>query len=76
MLFWNDKEKDEVCSFCGSSRWKVHEANPEHEVNPPKRKALKILRWFPLKPRLQRLFTSSKTSNLMKMLTYEVDFLI
>ncbi|KAJ0592692.1 hypothetical protein HanHA300_Chr03g0088101 [Helianthus annuus] len=66
MLFWNDKEKDEVCSFCGSSRWKVHEANPEHEVNPPKRKALKILRWFPLKPRLQRLFTSSKTSNLMK----------
>ncbi|XP_022022263.1 uncharacterized protein LOC110922267 isoform X1 [Helianthus annuus] len=66
MLFWDDKEKDEVCSFCGSSRWKVYEASPEDEESPPKKKASKILRWFPLKPRLQRLFMSSKTSNLMK----------
>ncbi|KAK9073298.1 hypothetical protein SSX86_007622 [Deinandra increscens subsp. villosa] len=66
MLFWDGKEKDEVCSFCGSSRWKVHEGNPDHEVSPPKKKASKILRWFPLKPRLQRLFMSSKTSDLMK----------
>ncbi|XP_022024563.1 uncharacterized protein LOC110924893 [Helianthus annuus] len=65
MLFWDDKEKDEVCSFCGSSRWKVHEASPEDEESPPKKKACKILRWFPLKPRLQRFFMSSKTSNLM-----------
>ncbi|KAJ0479892.1 putative transposase, Ptta/En/Spm, plant [Helianthus annuus] len=66
MLFWDDKEKDEVCSFCGSSRWKVYEASPEDEESPPKKKASKILRWFPLKPRLQRLFMSLKTSNLMK----------
>ncbi|KAK1414097.1 hypothetical protein QVD17_29837 [Tagetes erecta] len=66
MLFWEDKEKDEVCSFCGSSRWKVHESSPENEVSPPKKKASKILWWFPIKPRLQRLFMSSKTSNLMK----------
>ncbi|XP_076952859.1 uncharacterized protein LOC143626766 [Bidens hawaiensis] len=66
MLFWDNKEKDEVCSFCGSSRWKVHESSPEDEVSVPKKKASKILRWFPLKPRLQRLFMSSKLSNLMK----------
>ncbi|XP_076914543.1 uncharacterized protein LOC143573590 [Bidens hawaiensis] len=65
MLFWDDKEKDEICSFCGSSRWKVHESSPEDEVGAPKKKASKILRWFPIKPRLQRLFMSSKTSNLM-----------
>ncbi|KAF5814582.1 putative Transposase-associated domain-containing protein [Helianthus annuus] len=44
MLFWDDKEKDEVCSFCGSSRWKVYEASPEDEESPPKKKASKILR--------------------------------
>ncbi|KAD4982079.1 hypothetical protein E3N88_18750 [Mikania micrantha] len=67
MLFWDEKEKDEVCSFCGSSRWKVNESNPDDDVSPPpKKKASKILRWFPLKPRLQRLFMSSKTSELMK----------
>lgn len=27
---------------------------------------MNILRWFPLKPRLQRLFMSSKTADLMK----------
>jgi hypothetical protein len=66
MLFWDGKEKEEVCSFCGSSRWKVHADNPTPEVSPPKKKASKILRYFPLKPRLQRLFMSSKTSDLMK----------
>ncbi|GKE21109.1 hypothetical protein Tco_1432621, partial [Tanacetum coccineum] len=29
------------------------------------KKAANILRWFPLKPRLQRLFMSSKTASLM-----------
>jgi hypothetical protein len=31
-----------------------------------KKKGAKILRWFPLKPRLQRLFLSSKTAAYMK----------
>jgi hypothetical protein len=31
-----------------------------------KKKGAKILRWFPLKPRLQRLFMSSKTTAYMK----------
>ena len=31
-----------------------------------KKKAAKVLRWFPLKPRLQRLFMSPKTASSMK----------
>ncbi|XP_076928302.1 uncharacterized protein LOC143592226 [Bidens hawaiensis] len=61
MLFWDNKEEYKVYSFCGSSRWKIHEANLEYEECPPSKKASKLLRWFPLKPRLQRLFMSSKT---------------
>lgn len=66
MLFWEENEKDEICAFCGASRWKVAEDNLEVEMSQTKKKAAKILRWFPLKPRLQRLFQSSKTANLMK----------
>ncbi|KAL4560827.1 hypothetical protein LXL04_032982 [Taraxacum kok-saghyz] len=62
----DDKENDESCSTCGSSRWEVAEDNSINGTNPTKKKAAKILRWFPLKPRLQRLFISSKTASLMK----------
>ncbi|KAL4560130.1 hypothetical protein LXL04_032279 [Taraxacum kok-saghyz] len=65
VLFWEEKEKDESCSECGSSRWKESRDNLEIGNSPPKKKAAKILRWFPLKPRLQRLFMCSKTASLM-----------
>nr|KAJ0195475.1 hypothetical protein LSAT_V11C700375270 [Lactuca sativa] len=66
MLFWAEKEKDESCSICGSCRWKVLEDNSNYEIGPTKKKTSKILRWFLLKPRLQRLFISSKTASLMQ----------
>ncbi|GJQ99260.1 hypothetical protein Tco_0522245 [Tanacetum coccineum] len=77
MLFWDGNEKEEVCSICGASRWKsapevasndpdeVAPNDPDEVVGPQKKKAANILRWFPLKPRLQRLFMSSKTASLM-----------
>ncbi|KAL4579441.1 hypothetical protein LXL04_015589 [Taraxacum kok-saghyz] len=65
VLFWEEKEKDESCSECGSSRWKESRDNLEIGNSPPKKKAAKILRWFPLKPRIQRLFMCSKTASLM-----------
>ncbi|XP_060202613.1 uncharacterized protein LOC132631031 [Lycium barbarum] len=58
MLFRNqfaDKKVNE-CLVCGASRWK----------NKDKKIPAKFLRYFPLKPRLQRLFMSSKTSKLMR----------
>ncbi|GKA13670.1 retrovirus-related pol polyprotein from transposon TNT 1-94 [Tanacetum coccineum] len=39
--------------------------DPDEVVGPQKKKATNILRWFPLKPRLQRLFMSSKIASLM-----------
>ncbi|GKC34734.1 hypothetical protein Tco_1047118, partial [Tanacetum coccineum] len=42
------------------------EASLKKETVLQKKKAMNILRWFPLKPRLQRLFMSSKIAHLMK----------
>ncbi|GJW92579.1 hypothetical protein Tco_0170132, partial [Tanacetum coccineum] len=77
MLFWDGNEKEEVCSICGASRWKstpevasnvpdeVAPNDPDEVVGLQKKKAANILRWFPLKRRLQRLFMYSKTASLM-----------
>ena len=72
MLFWNENEQAEVCSVCGESKWKdnVNEdnffQNEGGSSKKPKRKPVSVLRWFPLKDRLQRLFLSSKTASHMK----------
>ncbi|XP_059650231.1 uncharacterized protein LOC132295991 [Cornus florida] len=50
MLFWKDYEKDKYCSVCEESRYKI-----------PR----KVLRYFPLKPRLQMLFMCRKTATDM-----------
>ncbi|XP_047309914.1 uncharacterized protein LOC124913370 [Impatiens glandulifera] len=72
MLFWKEHKdtKVENCLKCGTSRWKNNEASNLTESSKSsgvkkKKVAAKILRHFPLIPRLQRLFVSSKTSNLM-----------
>ncbi|XP_028074698.1 uncharacterized protein LOC114277071 [Camellia sinensis] len=69
MLFWKEHANDEVC-HCGASRWATNENDLQHNMSTSskkrKKKAAKVLRWFPLKPRLQRLFMSSKTAAYMK----------
>ncbi|XP_020080540.1 uncharacterized protein LOC109704191 isoform X2 [Ananas comosus] len=57
------------CHVCGASRWKV----VENKMNTRKSKAkhnhnvpMKVLRYFPLKSSLQRLFMSSKTASEMR----------
>ncbi|XP_056697769.1 uncharacterized protein [Spinacia oleracea] len=70
MLFRKDKAKDDNCSVCGASRWKP--SNEECKGGSSSTKAkkerkipIKVLRYFPLKPRLQRLYMSSKTAEDM-----------
>lgn len=68
MLFWKEKAKDEECSICHASRWKVEERTSEENSSASKKKKkipAKVLRYFPLNPRLQRLFMSSKIANDM-----------
>ncbi|CAN1219360.1 hypothetical protein LINPERPRIM_LOCUS1586 [Linum perenne] len=67
MLFRGEDIGLNDCSVCNASRWKegsdcVSGISNEHV----KRKPAKQARYFPLKPRLQRLFMCSKTSKLMR----------
>ncbi|KAL3638393.1 hypothetical protein CASFOL_017764 [Castilleja foliolosa] len=57
-LFWKENEKLETCPICQTSHWKLNDGTGKKIPH-------KILRYFPLKPRLQRLFMSVKTSKKM-----------
>ncbi|XP_074324318.1 uncharacterized protein LOC141661233 [Apium graveolens] len=62
MLFYKeDADQDKLVSdICGADRYKV-------QKNPKKaRVAKKVLRYFPLTPRLQRLFMSKHTTEYMR----------
>ncbi|XP_075097586.1 uncharacterized protein LOC107787862 [Nicotiana tabacum] len=65
MLYWKDDKFLESCKVCGASRWKEDKHRGETKFKNGKKIAHKILRYFPLKPILQRLFMSSKISSLM-----------
>ncbi|XP_042441186.1 uncharacterized protein LOC122026513 [Zingiber officinale] len=62
-LFWRlDKERIQ-CKTCNELRWETSENDPTGE----KRKiSRKVLWYFPIKPRLQHLFMSSKTASHMR----------
>ncbi|XP_058746180.1 uncharacterized protein LOC131619054 [Vicia villosa] len=69
MLFWKEHEKDNSCTICKASRWKQNFATEGCESEQPKndcRVPAKVLRHFPLIPRLQRLFMCSKTTESMR----------
>jgi len=53
MCYFGRHTKKDNCPICEASRWK----DPENKKVPAK-----VLRHFPLKPRLQRLFVSKKSS--------------
>ena len=56
MLYWGEDEDLQECKRCKTSKWKDNR----------KKKPAKILRYFPLKSRLQRLFMCSKTAKSMR----------
>nr|XP_009776780.1 PREDICTED: uncharacterized protein LOC104226462 [Nicotiana sylvestris] len=74
MLYWEDDVNAETCKYCHTSRWKPEkESSKDHEPTTSKKqkkkkkkKPAKILRYFPLKPRLQRLCMCSKIAEHMR----------
>nr|GLL42447.1 uncharacterized protein LOC109190361 [Ipomoea trifida] len=69
MLYWGDDKAVETCKVCHTSRWKQPKGKNDGDVrcgSKFKKKPSKVLRYFPLKPRLQRLFMSSKTAEYMR----------
>ncbi|KAB1212871.1 hypothetical protein CJ030_MR5G010171 [Morella rubra] len=59
VLFWKEHASLHQCPVCGESRW---------SSNCRRRKKIpnKVLRYFPLKPRLQRLFMTKMTARDMR----------
>lgn len=69
MLYWRENAARDSCKVCKKSRWKTSVVVgdvPKEKKKKKKQQAAKILRYFPLKPRLQRLFMSSKTAKDMR----------
>ncbi|XP_015159688.1 uncharacterized protein [Solanum tuberosum] len=65
MLYWKDDNSLQLCKVCGASRWKDAKHSGETKLKKGKKIPCKILRYFPLKPGLQRLFMCSKISHFM-----------
>ncbi|XP_070051394.1 uncharacterized protein [Nicotiana tomentosiformis] len=65
MLYWKENNLLDSCKVCGASRWKTDKHSGEAKNKNGKKIASKTLHYFSLKPRLQRLFMSTKTSFLM-----------
>ncbi|XP_061347422.1 uncharacterized protein LOC133292947 [Gastrolobium bilobum] len=68
MLYWGvEDENKQICKVCYTSRWKPRTKGGEVSDGNSKRNVpAKVVHYFPLKPRLQRLFLSSKTAEDMK----------
>ncbi|KAK6793985.1 hypothetical protein RDI58_007438 [Solanum bulbocastanum] len=66
MLYWKNNKFVDSCKICGASRWKENKHSGETRFRKGKKTPHKILRYFPLKTRRQRLFMCSKTSYLMR----------
>ncbi|KAL0296174.1 UNVERIFIED_CONTAM: hypothetical protein Sradi_6669500 [Sesamum radiatum] len=61
MLYWKDDIDLEYCKFCGDGRYK-----PARGRDPHKKKSLyAVLKYLPLTPRLQRLYSSRATAEHM-----------
>ncbi|XP_042950337.1 uncharacterized protein LOC122282453 [Carya illinoinensis] len=58
ILFWKEYEDKDQCPKCKSSRWVS--LTSKHRV------PQKVMRYFPLMPRLQRLYMSKKTAQAMR----------
>ncbi|XP_060170851.1 uncharacterized protein LOC132601805 [Lycium barbarum] len=59
ILYWHDYVNAQSCPKCGKSRWKS-------EGHKGKKVAHKVLRHFPIKPRLQRLYMEKETAKKMR----------
>jgi hypothetical protein len=68
MLFWKEDAILDSCKFCGKSKWKdeIMDEDEDGQYRNHKKRPVKVLRWFPLIPRLQRLFMSQHTASHMR----------
>jgi len=68
MLFWKDNKDLNSCTVYGEAKWRAdtHIGEDGEVISSRKKRPVKMLRWFPLIPRLQRLFMSEHTAPYMR----------
>jgi hypothetical protein len=68
MLFWKDNKDLDSCTVCGESKWRadIHLHQDGEVISSRKKRPVKVLRWFPLILRLQKLFMSGHTVSYMR----------
>ena len=71
ILYRGEHADQESCHVCGCSRWTKQKENEsegldELDATYIKQKPAKVLRYFPLVPRLKRIYASSKTASSMR----------
>ena len=71
MLYRGENANQESCNVCGSSRWITQKEDRDDVLNEldatrSKKKSTKVLRYFPLIPRLKRIYASSKIASSMR----------
>jgi hypothetical protein len=68
MLFRKSNGELESCIVYGESKWKdeIHLDHDGQPISSRKKCPMKVLRWFPFNPRLQRLFMSKQTAPHMR----------
>lgn len=57
-LFWKENSDLQSCPTCGESRWKDKDTTGKKVAN-------KVMRYFPLTPRLKRMYSSRHTAQQM-----------
>ncbi|KAL5573309.1 hypothetical protein UlMin_022906 [Ulmus minor] len=60
-LFWKENSLKDTCPVCSESRWKLQSGKRSGKKVPHK-----VLRYFPVGPRLKRLFATLKIAKLMR----------
>ena len=73
VLFWKENANLDTCPKCGESRWKTTDdgahkdaTDGDADTTNKKRVPRKILWYFPLTPRLRRLYMIESTSSQMR----------
>ncbi|GJX08844.1 hypothetical protein Tco_0196776 [Tanacetum coccineum] len=65
MLYWDDRAGQQSCHICKASRYKSDEVGGSSKSR-KSNKPVKVLRYFPLIPRLKRLYKCEKTAKDMR----------
>ncbi|XP_057539537.1 uncharacterized protein LOC130817703 [Amaranthus tricolor] len=66
MLYWAEHANTTSCHVCGTSRWKSKDNDEDDNPNEKTHRIpSKVLRYFPIKKRLQRLYMCAETASFM-----------